>query len=1195
MSPRSAVDPVKLSSKIDTLHKQHLHALVKQCLDEAHISSDPWQSIIVNIGLMTTQDIPYILDSLQIAKVGSSANGLQFDLPSWLGHNSCKETKIDTPDYYWPRLQLSFQSSSNSNILPSVKHETKGLYYHTITVCTEDGQPSDSEFISSLDSLKYNLHNVCDGGESIHGQIRGQIILRGNSKDLCKLVPLMELVVYVACHQNLEVLLLQDMRMPHMIFNTTTSSVDGTCKPVSNTTNVANTGMVGSIKPSMWKWIWQKRCQSQSSQTNFNQATDLVSTLIVPNSQQSKLISWRIWPFDSSKQYRHTFESVADEQISRSDTFIKPTNQFDQAIQHIEQTILSSSPGVVFPSPPILVHLRDHESDQDIDTPQTYTHSTTPPSTPDRLVLLNRSVNHDFINQLMCKSESVTASHLKIAPKSPLSPGKITGKRSWISTDSQVKLSCLMKNNNAISGIMRHQSISFSFSYFCDAETAIPCYPSKVYTIRYYDKLSIGYQDCTLGQYIHFLCVNADRSCLSNTCPRAMGQHRMAYHHDEGCVLVSLAVSDNERLSHTDCRIFFWTSCTECSKLSDVTPLSTASWYYSFGKFLELIFYHHSFIPTGACQHILYDRSYIRRHFRFGKYTVLFEFFHMDLFEIRLPKINVYQDAASVQRKAGTHHVSYFEFEPDEDQINAIRQDIREFYQSLFVYLAAALQNVNSESVPSIWGSTETSDCILKKGLTNQPSSKERLSELLNDMTCMFADEQCHFLDAAVHSTDMNVLKRLLCKRMQERILSMDTLHKEYPILSTCCLSWKLPDYYINKHHLLHLVPSSSTIVRENEPSSIIAFTLSSKPFVEYMRTADLANYFPVINELEDHMQLKFSSDKDAWTSLGQDCKYRISRVSNSHTLDSKGKHINYEFADLRTSFSCTVYFAQEFNDVRKMCGVSEQYIKSLERSAPWNASGGKSAASFFKTTDDRFIMKELSSRWMSNEKDMLFKFIPKYFEYLVKSDRQPTLLTKILGFYTITKKNLSTGQTSVLDVIVMEHLFANVNISRKFDLKGVPDRHVVPQNVKRYGPVDTHDQVMWDGDWNSGQYRSLLRLFAHSKRILMESVYNDTDFLCQAQVMDYSLLVGVKNDTKELVVGIVDFIASFNWSKMLEMQGKTTLQSTLGSRKAVTVIPPDQYRDRFREAMEHNFLIVPDKWTDIALPDNGLVLPSVL
>lgn len=52
--------------------------------------------------------------------------------------------------------------------------------------------------------------------------------------------------------------------------------------------------------------------------------------------------------------------------------------------------------------------------------------------------------------------------------------------------------------------------------------------------------------------------------------------------------------------------------------------------------------------------------------------------------------------------------------------------------------------------------------------------------------------------------------------------------------------------------------------------------------------------------------------------------------------------------------------------------------------------------------------------------------------------------------------------------------------------------------------------------------YQSPLFIRAHSKEILRNSLHNDTLFLSNRNVMDYSLLVGIDEERHELVVGIV-------------------------------------------------------------------------
>lgn len=100
------------------------------------------------------------------------------------------------------------------------------------------------------------------------------------------------------------------------------------------------------------------------------------------------------------------------------------------------------------------------------------------------------------------------------------------------------------------------------------------------------------------------------------------------------------------------------------------------------------------------------------------------------------------------------------------------------------------------------------------------------------------------------------------------------------------------------------------------------------------------------------------------------------------------------------------------------------------------------------------------------------------------------------------------------------------------FDLKGsTRNRHV--------HSTGRENEVLLDENLNESRWRSYLRgrepdkpfsaahlaplyLREHSKRILRGSLYNDSKFLADINVMDYSFVVGVDNVKNELVVGIV-------------------------------------------------------------------------
>jgi 1-phosphatidylinositol-3-phosphate 5-kinase len=76
---------------------------------------------------------------------------------------------------------------------------------------------------------------------------------------------------------------------------------------------------------------------------------------------------------------------------------------------------------------------------------------------------------------------------------------------------------------------------------------------------------------------------------------------------------------------------------------------------------------------------------------------------------------------------------------------------------------------------------------------------------------------------------------------------------------------------------------------------------------------------------------------------------------------------------------------------------------------------------------------------------------------------------------------------------------------------------------------------------------------------------------------MDYSLLMGIDDEQKELVVGIIDFMRQYTWDKQLETLVKAS--GILGGPKnaSPTIISPIQYKKRFRKAMSQYFITMPD------------------
>lgn len=76
---------------------------------------------------------------------------------------------------------------------------------------------------------------------------------------------------------------------------------------------------------------------------------------------------------------------------------------------------------------------------------------------------------------------------------------------------------------------------------------------------------------------------------------------------------------------------------------------------------------------------------------------------------------------------------------------------------------------------------------------------------------------------------------------------------------------------------------------------------------------------------------------------------------------------------------------------------------------------------------------------------------------------------------------------------------------------------------------------TLLDGDFLEFTSGRPMPLTDRAKAVFQMSILNDTLFLSIINVLDYSILVGVDEDNKELVVGIIDFMRQYDILKQME------------------------------------------------------------
>ncbi|RFU30903.1 hypothetical protein B7463_g5458, partial [Scytalidium lignicola] len=370
---------------------------------------------------------------------------------------------------------------------------------------------------------------------------------------------------------------------------------------------------------------------------------------------------------------------------------------------------------------------------------------------------------------------------------------------------------------------------------------------------------------------------------------------------------------------------------------------------------------------------------------------------------------------------------------------------------------------------------------------------------------------------------------------------------------------WTSLDYPMNFTD--HVFQDSDVIVREDEPSSLIAFALSSQDYKD--KLAKIRGDGRLNSE-------QARSSAPAELDSADLCKDGVDEAEvETSLLRATGTHLAYSYEDATAKMQCKIFFAEQFDAVRRKCGVADRIVESLSRCLKWDSKGGKTKSVFLKTLDDRLVLKSLSPI----ETQAFLRFAPAYFNIMAEAlfHDLPTVIAKMFGFYQVAIKNPYTGTELKLDLLLMENLFYDRSPNRIFDLKG-------SMRNRKIQSTGEQNEVLLDENMVEFIYESPLFAREHSKKLLRAAIFNDTLFLQRNDVMDYSLMVAVDEARKELVVGIIDVVRTYTWDKKLESWIKDRGFAG-GGRNRPTVTSPKEYKSRFREAMNRYILQAPNSW----------------
>jgi len=284
--------------------------------------------------------------------------------------------------------------------------------------------------------------------------------------------------------------------------------------------------------------------------------------------------------------------------------------------------------------------------------------------------------------------------------------------------------------------------------------------------------------------------------------------------------------------------------------------------------------------------------------------------------------------------------------------------------------------------------------------------------------------------------------------------------------------------YSPSVHHTLHMYDATITVY-EDEPSSIIAYTLSSNAHAQFLEDQPTpgsvdsggsrrgsGRWQAAVGKVATKRGHRRSKSEDVKRGSAKKSQLGVTEDASAKTSPNKGggagdqdgsypaspqesrkessptSLLKHEFSDRMTNFYCEVFFASEFKVLREQFYDSESmadgealFIRSLSRCVKWDPQGGKSGSHFCKTTDDRLLLKEMTQA----EAKSVAHFVPFYIQHMKDAYRhgKPTVLARILGIFRIGFRNDDSNNTMKQHVIIMENLFYKRRISQIYDLKG--------------------------------------------------------------------------------------------------------------------------------------------------------------
>lgn len=668
--------------------------------------------------------------------------------------------------------------------------------------------------------------------------------------------------------------------------------------------------------------------------------------------------------------------------------------------------------------------------------------------------------------------------------------------------------------------IENHQKLSLLFcSYYNSPKEASNLSQKLAFCTQplHLDMHYYGANDIMLGSFLERYCFRTSYIC--KWCSLPMIDHVKRYVHSMGCVQVYLTEEPKRLPANT---IFVATHCDVCQESSPPVPLSSESKCLSLAKYLELRFHCHAYrrrhlnldgplpeatktvnsteqVVTG-CDHSL--NKELVHSFSLNGIVANFQYTAIQTWEIRLPDLicslpgsdaivcentKALQEEVKLLSQSGYEvyakildRLAQFSTEAESALIGNLKVALTSD-QLMFKSRVEVVHTVLTDKTVKV---NEANDALTlaKRALAESVESwGPKLQEAAQQYKLMLkseemkveetagggADSDDGILDAStasgttVDNGNNKTTKTTspAVKKGPEEKKTKKSIWNQL-LSSSGTMSMVHSPIPANEHHTMPLGAFPVT-VNDQDLSSIVAHTLVS---LDYKKALEA-----MVSDAGTGGGGGGGVVGGSGTGGGSPNPKRKSQEGSLGDDEEKKSHksqwhLEVNCHDSTTTVACKVYFAREFEAMRRICmkanqrtadnkdgqkeeedevaqkqrkgspnnlsqpkpqldktdskgklvaldswrtqeaeDIRKEFARSLSKSVPWDAKGGKSGSRFSKTMDKRFILKEMSKTDVA----IFENFAPNYFEYINESLKvdQPTLLAKIYGVFKVTLK----------------------------------------------------------------------------------------------------------------------------------------------------------------------------------------------